>query len=57
MNYDINKGCLYKLIDKHKWMEERVVRNGLEVFQFSVDVFNWSKTIFIRLVFCTYGEE
>ena len=31
--------------------------NHLEVYQFSVDVFDWSKTIFIQLKFCTYGEQ
>ena len=31
--------------------------DGLEVYQFSVDVFNWSKPIFLQLGFCTYGEQ
>ena len=29
--------------------------NGLEVYQISVDVFDWCKTIFIQLVWCTCG--
>ena len=32
-------------------------KDGLEVYQFSVDVSSWSKHVFIRLGFCTYGEQ
>ena len=31
--------------------------NHLEVCQFSVDVFDWSKPMFIQLGICAYGEH
>ena len=31
--------------------------DGLEVYQFSVDVSNWSKPIFLQLGICTLKEN